>query len=42
MKLATMVMGLFLLIGLFLFIWYHIERTAKKLERLYNNEEDQV
>jgi flagellar biogenesis protein FliO len=34
-----MVLGLFVLIGMFLFLWYHIERTAKEVEHL-NNKQD--
>ncbi len=34
MKLAIMVLGMFVLIGLFLFVWYHIERMQDELENI--------
>ncbi len=34
MKLAMLILGLFFLLGLFLFIWYHVERMQDELEQL--------
>jgi hypothetical protein len=34
MKLGIIVLGLFVLIGLFLFVWYHIERMQDELEQI--------
>ena len=34
MKLGIMVLGLFIMVGLFLFVWYHIERMQDELEQI--------
>jgi hypothetical protein len=34
MKLGIIVTGLFVMIGLFLFVWYHVERMQDELEQL--------
>lgn len=34
MKLSMIVIGLFVMIGIFLFLWYHIERMQDELEQL--------
>lgn len=34
MKLTMMVIGLFVMIGIFLFLWYHIERMQDELEQI--------
>lgn len=34
MKLGIMVLGLFIMIGLFLFVWYHVERMQDELEQI--------
>lgn len=34
MKLGMIITGLFAMIGLFLFLWYHIERMQDELERI--------
>lgn len=40
MKLGLIVISLFLLIGIFLFVWYHIECMQDELEQL-NSMDDQ-
>ena len=34
MKLGIMVLGLFIMVSLFLFVWYHIERMQDELEQI--------